>query len=437
MIIELAILKNFDSGTYKAGAQLAGSLTTYFDDVPVSRAIPTSAMVVGNRVILAIPGDNPKDACVIATWPGGSAGGAEVHGNEYHDPDFEVQGVAAGLVGIHAALATNVHGISGHPLYSTQNKTYYIDESTGNDNNNGESPAAAFKTWAKAETMIPTFVGHYYNIRIIGNLTGSITLGARIIGGYVRISGDTTTPSNQVVSGGVALRGLYGSPLVQYLQIKGQIEVTGCLASPFYISGWVRNLDHCEIFGTAAGATSIQSSIISFGNCDFGSSIHAECIYAISSQVYSYYNTGNGTSYGLSSYGSIISKYGTQPTGSIANEYAIYGGIITPLRDQQRINSGAGSAISPDLSVSDMYIRTGLYGTLAINNPIGTPLQGEHLIIRLKDDGTPRAITWGTQYRGLAVALPGTTVSGKLLYMEFRFNSTDTKWDMTVLTQEA
>jgi hypothetical protein len=88
MLLELAILKNFDAGTYKAGVQLAGSLTTYFDGVPVSRAIPTSAMVIGNRVILAIPGDNPKDACVIATWPQGSPGGAEVHGNEYHDPDF-------------------------------------------------------------------------------------------------------------------------------------------------------------------------------------------------------------------------------------------------------------------------------------------------------------------------------------------------------------
>ena len=91
MILELAVLKNFDAGTYKAGVQLAGSLTTYFDDVPVSRAIPTSALVVGNRVILAMPGDNPKDACVIATWPGGSAGGAEVHGNEYHDPDFATE----------------------------------------------------------------------------------------------------------------------------------------------------------------------------------------------------------------------------------------------------------------------------------------------------------------------------------------------------------
>jgi len=74
-MIEVGILKNFDSGTYKAGVQLAGSLTTYFDDISVARNIPSSALVIGNYVILAIPGGNPRDACVIATWPGGSPAG--------------------------------------------------------------------------------------------------------------------------------------------------------------------------------------------------------------------------------------------------------------------------------------------------------------------------------------------------------------------------
>jgi hypothetical protein len=107
MLLELAILKNFNSGTYKAGVQLAGSLTTYLDDIPISRDIPTSALVVGNRVILAIPNDNPKDACVIATWPQGSPGGAEVHDNDYHNPDFEQQGVAASLVETHRTTETH------------------------------------------------------------------------------------------------------------------------------------------------------------------------------------------------------------------------------------------------------------------------------------------------------------------------------------------
>jgi phage baseplate assembly protein gpV len=73
-MLEIAILKNFDSGTYKAGVQLAGSLTTYFDGISVAKNIPSSALVIGNYVILAIPGGNPRDACVIAAWPQGSPG---------------------------------------------------------------------------------------------------------------------------------------------------------------------------------------------------------------------------------------------------------------------------------------------------------------------------------------------------------------------------
>jgi len=74
-MLELGILKTFDSETYKAGVQLADSLTTYLDDISVSISIASSAMVVGNYLLVAIPGGNPRDACVVASWPAGSSGG--------------------------------------------------------------------------------------------------------------------------------------------------------------------------------------------------------------------------------------------------------------------------------------------------------------------------------------------------------------------------
>ena len=90
-MIEVAILKNFNAGTYKAGVQLAGSLTTYFDDINVAKNIPTTAMVTGNYVILAIPGGNPKDAVIIATWPGGSpAAGGDMYKSVYDTDDDAV-----------------------------------------------------------------------------------------------------------------------------------------------------------------------------------------------------------------------------------------------------------------------------------------------------------------------------------------------------------
>lgn len=71
-MIELATLKTWDGATYTAGVQLAGSITTYLDNINVARNIAPSAMLPGNRVIVAIPQGNPRDACVIASWPAGS-----------------------------------------------------------------------------------------------------------------------------------------------------------------------------------------------------------------------------------------------------------------------------------------------------------------------------------------------------------------------------
>jgi hypothetical protein len=67
-MVEIGILKNFDSGTYRAGVQLAGSLTTYFDGVKVARNIASGEMVTGRHVILAVPGGNPRDAVVTAVF---------------------------------------------------------------------------------------------------------------------------------------------------------------------------------------------------------------------------------------------------------------------------------------------------------------------------------------------------------------------------------
>ena len=101
-MIEVGILKNFDSGTYKAGVQLAGSLTTYFDDISVAKNIPSSALVIGNYIILAVPGGNPRDACVIATWPQGSPGGGAGSFLDLSDTPSSYSGQALKLVRVNS-----------------------------------------------------------------------------------------------------------------------------------------------------------------------------------------------------------------------------------------------------------------------------------------------------------------------------------------------
>jgi hypothetical protein len=68
-MIKKGILKSFDSGTYLATVQIAGSLSVWLENIPTSRAIPSSEIVSGRNVaVLFQDASNPSDAVVIAVW---------------------------------------------------------------------------------------------------------------------------------------------------------------------------------------------------------------------------------------------------------------------------------------------------------------------------------------------------------------------------------
>jgi len=67
-MISVGVLKTWDSANYKAGVQLAGSLTTYFDSVNVARNIAGADILIGRHAIIAMPEASPKDAVVIAVY---------------------------------------------------------------------------------------------------------------------------------------------------------------------------------------------------------------------------------------------------------------------------------------------------------------------------------------------------------------------------------
>lgn len=85
----------------------------------------------------------------------------------------------------------------------------------------------------------------------------------------------------------------------------------------------------------------------------------------------------------------------------------------------------------------DEFIITAQAGALLFNAPGGTLVQGRTLIIRIKDNGTARALTWDAVFRAMGTALPSTTVLSKTLYLGFKYNSTDSKFDLLASAQEA
>lgn len=96
------------------------------------------------------------------------------------------------------------------------------------------------------------------------------------------------------------------------------------------------------------------------------------------------------------------------------------------------------ASLTVDADTNDMYIVTALAAAMTINAPTGSFLvNGQKLTLRIKDDGTARALTWNAIFRAIGVTLPTTTVANKLTYVGCIYNATDTKWDVVSVAQEA
>ena len=69
-------------------------------------------------------------------------------------------------------------------------------------------------------------------------------------------------------------------------------------------------------------------------------------------------------------------------------------------------------------------------------NVTGTPTNFQKLIFRIKDDGTARAITWGSDFEAKGVALPTTTVISKVQTTGFIYDTVTSKWGCVATVDE-
>lgn len=75
--------------------------------------------------------------------------------------------------------------------------------------------------------------------------------------------------------------------------------------------------------------------------------------------------------------------------------------------------------------------------TSMTTNLTGTPNNFDKLIIRIKDNGTARAITWGASFVNKGDTLPTTTVLSKLTTVGLIYNTTSLVWECVAVAQEA
>jgi hypothetical protein len=100
-----------------------------------------------------------------------------------------------------------------------------------------------------------------------------------------------------------------------------------------------------------------------------------------------------------------------------------------------RIGTVTSSATpTPDAALTDQFNITALAVNAVFAVPSGSPVDGQSLIIRIKDDGTSRTLGWNAIYRASTTfSLPTATTISKTMYIKFIYNTADSKWDAVYL----
>jgi hypothetical protein len=141
---------------------------------------------------------------------------------------------------------------------------------------------------------------------------------------------------------------------------------------------------------------------------------------------------GNGTSAVTAVTAPSGTIVGTSDTQTLTNK------TLTP-----RVNSQTTTA-SPwawDSTSYDVQAFTALANALTINADAGTPVDGQRTILRFKDSGSGRALTWTTgsskAFRAVGITLPTTTTANKTTYVGCIYNAADSRWDAVATVTEA
>jgi hypothetical protein len=131
-------------------------------------------------------------------------------------------------------------------------------------------------------------------------------------------------------------------------------------------------------------------------------------------------------------------------TGTIAIDSTVATLTGTQTLTNKRINPRISSTTSTaTLTVNsdsfDQAVLTAQAVALSVAAPTGTPVNGQKLTLRFKDNATAQTISWTTTsggFRVIGCTLPTTTVISKTVYIGCIYNSDDTFWDVVSVGQQ-
>ena len=115
------------------------------------------------------------------------------------------------------------------------------------------------------------------------------------------------------------------------------------------------------------------------------------------------------------------------------------GKVATNVRINARSSSQVSAAtLTPNIDSYNTYTLSAQAEALTVANPTGTPAHDDVIIIRIKDNGTARAITWGTDYSNISgLDSLTTTVAGKWHTVGIMYSLPELKWQIVSISTGA
>ena len=133
--------------------------------------------------------------------------------------------------------------------------------------------------------------------------------------------------------------------------------------------------------------------------------------------------------------------------GDLVDGVVLPSGALTGLSDTQTltnkritkrvVSTTSTATLTINSDSYDIAILTAQAAALTIASPSGTPTEGQQIIIRIKDNGTARAISWNAVFVVEGVTLPTTTVVSKWHRIGCMWCSTTSKWKVIAVAVEA
>ena len=324
---------------------------------------------------------------------------------------------ATGAIGLNTSITGSTNfGTSGQVLTSA---------------GSGTTP-----TWTTPTTGTVTSVTGTAPVASSGGATPAISMAAAntTTNGYLT-STDWNT-FNGKGSGTVTSVG--GTGTVNGITLTGTVTSSGSLT----LGGTLSGIGNSQLTNSTISGVSLGSNLFALTagtNITFssGTTYNGSAAITINATGGMTYPSGTGIAVvtGGSAWGTTL----TAPSGTIV------GTTDTQTLTNKRINlrvlsqtSTASLAINSDNY--DQAVLTAQAVSLAVPAPTGTPVNGQKLTVRIKDNSGAQTISWTTTsggWRVMGVTLPTTTVASKVVYVGAIYNSDETFWDVVSVAQQA